>query len=291
MDCRYLEFSPTKSEERINKALQVFPKGLLMRLLAFALHLLGLDRKAVAELVNTPVESVKTVVRIVMRDGFSAFRDRRRSEELPVAKASLSPPRITVRREGECYVVGFGPIENSLKIPISFRIQARTVLLSLVNASLLSVSETAAALGIHAAHCRELARKLASHDVVESLVDKQQGQKQDYLVGPEQKAEIIQQLAARAITGQSTSSDVLAEVVNEVIPAKVSARTVRWHIQKLGLTHIKTNLPQLVETLKKNHSNCFCRRRVHCSCVEASSSDAVEHTSSNCDGLVGRLTH
>ena len=60
-------------------------------------------------------------------------------------------------------------------------------------------------------------RKLASHDVVESLVDKRQGQKQDYLVGPEQKAEIIQQLAARAITGKSTSSNVLAEVINDKI--------------------------------------------------------------------------
>ena len=87
--------------------------------------------------------------------------------------------------------------------------------------------------------------------MVESLVDKRQGQKQDYLVGPEQKAEIIQQLAARAITGQSTSSDVLAEVVNERTRAGVSARTVRWHIQKLGLTNIKRSLPQLVETLKK----------------------------------------
>ena len=140
---------------------------------------------------------------------------------------------------------------KSLRIPVTFRVQARTVLLSLVNAGLLSVQETATALGIHAAHCRELARKLASHDVVESLIDKRQGQKQDYRVGPEQKAEFIQELAARAITGQSMSSDVLAEVVNERTQAGMSARTVRWHIQKLGLTHIKETLPQLIETLKK----------------------------------------
>lgn len=252
MDCRYLEFSPTKSEERINRALQVFPKGLLMRLLAFALYLLGLDRKAVAVLVGTAEESVKTAIRFVMRDGFPALRDRRRSDVPPVAIASLSPPRVSVRREGEWYVIGFGPIGNTLRIPGSFQIQARTVLLSLVNAGMLSVSEAAAALGIHASHCRDLARKLTSHDVVESLVDKRQGQKRDYLVGPEQKAEIIQQLVARAITGQSTSSDVLAEVINGRLRAKLAARTIRWHIQKLGLTHIKKTLPHLVEMLKKN---------------------------------------
>ena len=251
MDCRQLECSPTKSEERINQALHVFPRGLLMRLLAFTLHLLGAKRKAVAALVGMPEESVKTVVRLALRDGFPALRDRRRSEGPPIVTASPSPPRIVVRREGEWYVVEFGLGENPGRIPVTFQVQARTVLLSLVNADLLSAQETAAALGIHAAHCRELARKLASHDVVESLVDKRQGQKQDYLVGPELKAEIIQQLAARAITGQSMSSDVLAEVVNERTRAEVSARTVRWHIQKLGLTNIKRTLPQLVETLKK----------------------------------------
>ncbi len=252
MDCRHVEFSPTKSEERINRSLHLFPKGLLMRLLAFTLHLLGARRQVVAALVGMPEESVKTVVRLAMRDGFSALRDRRRSEGPPVARASPSPPRITARREGECFVVEFGPSGKSLRIPVTFQVQARTVLLSLVNAGLLSVKETATALGIHAAHCRELARKLANHDVVESLIDKRQGQKQDYRVGPEQKAEIIQELAARVITGHSTSSDVLAEKVNERTQAGVSARTVRWHIQKLGLTHIKETLPQLVETLKKN---------------------------------------
>lgn len=253
MDCRHLEFSPTKSEERINRALHVFPKKLLMRLLAFVLHLLGIDRKAVAELVGTPEESVKTVVRLAMRDGFSALRDRRRSEDgpPPIAKASLNPPRIAVSRDGEWHTVEVGTSGNFLRIPVTFRVQARTVLLSFVNAGLLSIAETAAALGIHVAHCRELARKLASHDVEESLIDKRQGQMKDYLVGPEQKAEIIQHLAARAITGQSTSSNVLAEVVKAQTGARVSARTVRWHIQKLGLTHIKMTLSRLVETVKK----------------------------------------
>jgi transposase len=256
MDCRHMEFSPTKSEDRITRALGVFPNALLMRLLAFALHLLGLNRRAVATLVGMPEESVKTVVRVAMRDGFPALRDRRRSDAVTVPKASTSPPRISARRENEQFVVEFGSSEMCVSIPVAFQVQARTVLLSLVNGNLLSVPETAAVLGIHASHCRELARKLSSLDVVDALVDKRHGQKQDYVVGPEQKAEIIQQLAARAITGRSTSSDVLAEVVNERTQVSVSARTVRWHIQKLGLTQIAKTLPELVETLKKTHSSC-----------------------------------
>ncbi len=251
MNCREIECSPEKSEERINRALQVFPKKLLMRMLAFTLHLLGAKRRDVAALVDMPEESVKTVVRLVLRDGFHALRDRRRSAGPTIVTESPIQPHISARREEEWYVVDFGPSWGVLRIPVTFRVQARTVLLSLVNADLLSAQESATALGIHASHCRELAQKLASHDVVESLIDKRRGQKQDYLVGPEQKAEIIQQLAARAITGRSTSSNVLAEVVNDKTDAGLSARTVRWHIQKLGLTRIKETLPQLVETLKK----------------------------------------
>ena len=248
-----VEFSSVKSAERINRALRVFPKSLLMRLLAFSLHLLGASRKAVAALVDMPDESVKTAVRLAMRDGFPALRDRRRSKEGPPAavQASPLPVRFTARQEGEMCVVELGNSECSLSIPAAFRIQAKTVLLSLFNAKLLSAQEVASALGLHTSHCRELARKLARYDVLESLADKRQGQRQDYLVGPEQKAEIVLQLAARAITGQSISSDVLAEAVHEKTHVGVSARTIRWHIQKLGLARIKKTLPQRVEALKK----------------------------------------
>jgi DNA-binding transcriptional ArsR family regulator len=254
MDCRHIDFSPTKSQERIEKALVVFPQALLMRLLAFALHLLGVERKAVAGLVGMPDESVKTVVRLAMDDGFQALRDRRRSDGPSVAKLSTepSPLRISARRQDEWCLVEFGPGGQALKMPLAFRVQARTVLLSLVNAGLLSAQESADALGIHAAHCRELAKSLLERDVAESLIDKRQGQKHEYVVNSEVKAELIQQLAARTITGQSTSSEVLAEQVRERTRTDVSARTVRWHIRKLGLTNIKQGLPELVATLKKN---------------------------------------
>jgi hypothetical protein len=77
MDCRQVTFSPEKSQQRIDNALQVFPRKLLMRLLAFALHLLGARRKEVAALVEMPEESVKTLLRLVSLDGFAALRDRR----------------------------------------------------------------------------------------------------------------------------------------------------------------------------------------------------------------------
>jgi hypothetical protein len=254
MDCRQIEFSPTKSEERINRALPVFPNGMLMRLLAFTLHLLGIRRQVVAKLVGMPEESVKTVIRLAMGDGFAALRDRRRSEGPPVARALPNAPTITARREGEWYIVEFGPNGKPLEIPVAFRVQARTILLSLVNAGLLSVQETATILGIHASHCRELARKLASHDVVESLIDKRQGLKQEYLFTPEVKSELIQQFALNALSGWPTSGRAIAEDLQQRCEIVVSERSVRLQLNKLGLSRIADSLPELLDEQKKTSS-------------------------------------
>ena len=251
MDCRGIEFSPERSKERITSALRVFEPGVLNKILAFSIYLLGAKRRSVAKMVGMPDESVKTAVRVALRDGFFALRDRRCSivDRLPeMSKAEL---RFSVRREGEFCIVDFGVQEKELRIPITHRIETRTVLLSFLNAKLLSTREVATALGLSCAHCRELAGKLSSNDVVEALVDKRQGQKKDYRVGPEKKAEIIQQFAARVVTGQRASSDVLAKVVNADSEMTLAPRTVRWHMEKLGLDSIRKTLPDLVRTLKK----------------------------------------
>ncbi len=251
MDCRQVTFSPEKSQERIHQALQVFPRLLLMRILAFALHLLGARRKEVAALVGLPQESVKTLLRVILRDGFPAVRDRRLSSSPPVGVAPPSHSQISVRRDHEGWVIEFGTQGQTLRIPATHPVQARTVVLSLLNAGTLSAQQCASALGISPAHCRELARKLTNYDVAQSLLDKREGQRRDYRVGPQQKAEIIQQLTARAVTGHSTSSEVLAEQVNERTQAGLSARTIRWHIRNLGLSNIRNTLPELVDALKK----------------------------------------
>jgi transposase len=251
MDCREVTFCAEKSRERINRALQVFPHKVLMCLLAFALHLLGARRQQVAALVAMPEESVKTLLRRVSREGFPALRDRRCSATPPVAAPPPSPAPLSVYRDAAGWLVEFGTRGESLRIPPTHPVQARTVILSLLNAGALSAQQCASALGISAAHCRQLAHKLSADDVGQALLDKREGQRRDYRVGPQQKAEIIQQLAARAVTGHSTSSAALAEQVNEQTDAAVSARTVRWHIRNLGLTDIHTTLPQLVESLKK----------------------------------------
>jgi hypothetical protein len=70
--------------------------------------------------------------------------------------------------------------------------------------------------------------------MAEALFDKRVGRQGYYRVGPEQKAQLIQQWTALTATGQSKSSKVLARDVNALTDACLSARTVRWHLQHLA---------------------------------------------------------
>ncbi len=254
MDCQNIEFSPEKSRERVAKAVKVLGRKLLDRIIGFVLYLLGAKRKVAAEAVGMPEESLKTAIGLIMRDGFSAFRDRRQSEaSRPSANASVEKSSIAVRREGEWCVVELAASREPLMLPLarSDSVQARTVLLSMASAGWLSMQEAASILDLSYAHCRELADRLHRDGVVATLVDKRQGQLQDYRVTPPVKAEIIQQFSARCVAGYPTSSDALANAVHEHAKIKLSARTLRWHVAKLGLAGIRETLPKLLQSLKK----------------------------------------
>ena len=251
MDCQDIGFSPEKSQERIDRALVVFDATVLDRILTLGLHLQGARRTEIASLVKRPEESVKTSIRVLLRDGLPALQDRRGSDVGRVVNRPVRSLTVSTRREEECQIVDFGVPGKELRIPAQHKVQLRTVLLSFLNSGLLSVQDTAMALGISEGHCRELGGQLASADVEEALIDKRLGQTQDYRVGPAEKAELIQQFAARAVLGLSTSSETLVELVNQQAATTVSARTIRWHMKKLGLPAIRETLPELVEAQKK----------------------------------------
>ena len=84
------------------------------------------------------------------------------------------------------------------------------------------------------------------------LIDKRQGQQRDYAVTAEIKAELIQQFAFNAITGKATSSQQLCQQVNEACGSDITDRSLRLHINKLGLSTIKNSLCKMVDEFKKN---------------------------------------
>ena len=239
--------------------MRVIPLKALNRLLGFALYLLGAKRKEVAALVGMPEESLKTFLHATLRDGLDALRDRRHSDVRPPIELPSASSGISVQPDGPDCVVDFGG-SHTLRIPVAHKIKTRTILLSLMGASQLPTREVASVLGISATRCLQLALKLKENDVEEALTDKRLGQMHDYRVGPPEKAELVRQFTARAITGHSISSEVLSDLVMQQTKTRVSARSVRWHARKLGLMNIKDSLPQLVESLKKTPNPSAQRR-------------------------------
>ncbi len=215
-----------------------------------ALYLLGAKRKVVASLVGMPEDSLKTMLRSLQKEGFDAFRDRRHSMSTADSAAPVSFA-ISLQVDEQYCVLDFGDASRSLKIARSHPVHLKTILLSLCQSGLLTTSNVSPVLGISPAHCRELTAKLVREDVERALVDKRQGQKKDYRVGEVEKAEIIKHFAAQAITGRSTSSRALAEVIHKDSSILLPERTVRWHVKRLGLNQIKKTLPERVEELKK----------------------------------------
>jgi hypothetical protein len=252
MNCQDIVFSEKQSQKRIDMALRILPSQVLKKFLFFALYLLGVRLNTIASLVDMPEESGKTTISRVMKDGISALHDRRQSAKTNEVHISVSmPSQVTVLTEKDYCAITFGDIGHQLKIPQKHQVHLRSVLLSLLQANLLSVHAVSSSLGITAAHCRELSINMEDEDITEVLVDKRKGQKQDLLVDQSVKAELIQHFAARAVTGHSTSSQALTQLINSTKKTNISSRTIRWHMNKLGLMKIKKTLPQLVETLKK----------------------------------------
>jgi hypothetical protein len=256
MDCQNLVFSPKQSKKRIEKAMRVLPSIILRKIIFFSLYLLGARIKTIASLVDIPEVSGKTTIHRVMKDGISAFIDRRQSpksyvEHIP-QQTQQQVFQASVLLEDEYCIILFGDSKHQLKIPLSHRVHLKSVLLSLLLTNMLPINKVSSVLGITIAHCRKLAIRLKNEDVAEVLIDKRQGQKNDYLVDQNVKAELIQHFVSRTITGHSTSSNKLSEVINNnTDPTNISSRTIRWHINKMGLVKIKKTLPELIQALKK----------------------------------------
>ena len=132
--------------------------------------------------------------------------------------------------------------------------QCKIVLLTLLDAKLLSFAQVAQALGLSEERTRKLRKALIEEDV-NAVLDKRRGQQREYLVTPEVKSELIQQFVANALSGWPTSGRAIAEELQERCEIEVSERSVRLYVDKLGLSNIKETLPMLLESQKKRSSN------------------------------------
>ena len=248
LSCQDISFSAEWAGRRQERLAAVLGVALVRRIVALALYLLGAKRSAVAELVGVPVESLKTLLRRLLADGLPALQDRRRSPELA---AAFAPEQAGVKMivGEEDLRVNLGRT-GELRVPQGNRIQLRTVLLTLWDAGLIPTGEVASQLGITCTHVRNLGRRLHEEDAG-ALLDHRRGQKEDYRMTSDVKGELITQVAAHAMSGEGMSSAAITASLNDRRGWRLAERTVRLHMQKLGLKQIGAQLPKLVEGIKK----------------------------------------
>jgi len=255
IDCQNLNFSPRLSQNRIDQAEQTLGSIVVQRFLCFALYLLGVNRNAIGQSLNIPSETAKSIIKSVNKNGLTALEDRRRRFSNFLPKAKPEPPSITLREEEDRITIDFGISSRYLQLSRQDPLQLKIVLLSMFNNKLLPKQRVAEAIKLTPFHTTTLAQQLSEKGAC-ALVDRRQGQKQEYRVPASVKAELVQQFAIDIITSGKTSGEKISNELKERCDISLPARTVRHHLAQMGLKKIKRSLPQLLVSVKKNSSNC-----------------------------------
>jgi len=163
-DCQNFHFSPELGRQRFQRAAQVIDDNVLNRLLAFALYLLGANRSDIARTAGRPLDSIKSLIKAIEKDGLAALDDRRRRDTSRTpAPAPQGGPWELFEEQG-ALVLRCGTPEKQLLIPRQNAQQKKVVLLSAVHSGLLTAADVAPWLGVTPTHTRNLARKLTQED-------------------------------------------------------------------------------------------------------------------------------
>lgn len=236
----------------MQRAQQLLGVNVVQRFLCFALYLLGVNRSAIGQALDIPAETAKSIIKAMTNDGLCALEDRRRSVSTFLPQSLPQPTPITLLEADERIVVDFGVEEGrQVVIPRQNVLQIRAVLLSMLNSGLLSNHQVAEVIGLTPTYTATLAHRL-EHEDISALIDKRQGQKSDYRVTPEVKAELVQQFVMDAVADRKVSSEGISAELKDRCQITVPARTVRHHLARIGLPAIKHTLPKLLAAAKKN---------------------------------------
>lgn len=248
IDCRTAACSASLQQQRLKQAEKILGEKVVSRILCFALYILGFERSSIVALLGTPPGTVRSFVRAILHGGVPAFEDRRRRS------STFKPPqpqsaRITMVRHEQGLRVNFEGT-GSIEIPRKNRLQQRTVLLTVFCSGLVPGADVAEQLGLTTVHTMNLARAMEQQDIL-ALIDKREGQKREYRFTEAVKAELIQQFVLDIVSEGRTSGRSLAEHLLSRCEVRLSERSIRDQLRKLGLTKIKESLPNLLSGVKK----------------------------------------
>ena len=232
------------------KAQQTMGQSVVRRLLCFALYLLGANRRAIGQALDIPVETAKSILKAVAKDGLTALEDRRCRMSTFLPPPPPKTEQLSIQANQEHVVVSFGFKDRRLVILRQNTLQVRAVLLSMLNSGLLTQRQVSDVIGLTPVYTAALARRL-ENEGLSALTDQRQGQKSDYRITPEIKAELVQQFTLDIIARGKTSGEAISCELLKRCRIAIPARTVRHHLARMGLPKIKHTLPRLIAAVKK----------------------------------------
>ena len=89
ISCKEMKFDTTLSKDRLERALNIFSKAVIKRILCFALYLLGATRVSIAKQLEMPTESAKTLLKNIHHNGIPAFESLKKSAKIPARFLTL----------------------------------------------------------------------------------------------------------------------------------------------------------------------------------------------------------
>ena len=250
LDCRNLKFDPKLALRRMEKAKLVIKPNVIKSILCFCLYILGAKRNEIADFLGLPHNTVRSMLKGIMRDGFTAFFDRRRKKN----DGTISPKPTEKKQEVKITTNDKNHIISINNAEISIcrenKLQFKSLVLTLTANKLMSKTASSSLLNATSSHVGYLCKKLREKDIG-CLIDQRRGQRQDYVYKPELKSELILQYVVNASNGEKTSGHAIASGILERTRIDLSERSVRHHISKLGLRMIAGKITDLVCSQKK----------------------------------------
>ncbi len=252
LHCQNLIFDPKLSEERLKKAAFIFGEKVLINLFCLCLYLLGVKRSSIGECLSLSVNTVRAKMRTFLTDGITSLSDRRKGKnkhhsELEY-KAKNDRKKIILKQKQETITIKIG--EMAISIPARNKLQVRTIIITLVENKIITKTKAAEILNFSSAHVGYLCKVLKDKDV-HCFVDQRKGTQQDRKFTPTVKSELIKIFAVNNLIGKKTSGKEIGEELETIFKSTFSERSVRYHMQKLGLNNIKSSLQEKYEAKKK----------------------------------------
>ena len=254
IDYHNLNFSYHYSDQRISLANKVIGEKNVKKIFALSLYLNGASRNSIANSLGISYDTFKSFTDRIEREGLSALFDRRKKHQaLPKIeeKAVLQKQKIQAYFQDDYLYINLESSDNLFKISSNNSMQIKTILLTFLDNKLISRKTVSELLDYSPAHIQRLDQKLQNDDV-SLFIDQRQGQQKNYKCDPEILTELFQQFIANLTTGRSVSSQKISEDLKERCNISLPSRTIRYHLEKSGLSKIKKTLPGLLDHLKKN---------------------------------------